>query len=77
MLKIDLKGYDFQMLLGAQQALLSGSIDVVWFEYNLHWLTDHAFSRDVFGLTKNGPYRFGKLAGTRIEFYDVGCFELD
>jgi len=77
MCKIDTEGYDFQVLLGAQQALLSGAIEIIQFEYNWRWLINHACLRDVFSLIKNSPYRFGKLVGTRIEFYEAWHFELD
>jgi FkbM family methyltransferase len=38
MLKIDAEGYDYYILLGAARLLRSGSVRVVQFEYNAHWI---------------------------------------
>jgi FkbM family methyltransferase len=77
MAKIDTEGFDLLVLRGAEQSLLAGRINVVQFEYNWRWLTNHACLRDVFDLISDKPYRFGKLVGNAVEFYEQWHFELD
>ena len=77
MVKIDTEGFDLLVLKGAEQSLQEGRISVVQFEYNWRWLINHASLRDVFDLISNKPYRFGKLLGNAVEFYDQWHFELD
>ena len=77
MVKIDTEGFDLLVLRGAEQSLLDGRIDVVQFEYNWRWLINHACLRDVFDLISDKPYRFGKLVGNAVEFYEQWHFELD
>lgn len=77
MVKIDTEGFDLLVLRGAEKSLHDGRIDVLQFEYNWRWLLNHACLRDVFDLISDKPYRFGKLSGGIIEFYDQWHFELD
>lgn len=77
MVKIDTEGFDLLVLRGAANALRSGRIDLIQFEYNWRWLLNHACLRDVFDLISDKPYRFGKLIGNGVEFYDQWHFELD
>lgn len=77
MMKIDTEGFDLLVLRGAENALNAGRIEVLQFEYNWRWLLNHASLRDVFDLIADKPYRFGKLVGETIEFYDGWHFELD
>lgn len=77
MVKIDTEGFDLLVLRGAEKSLRDGRIDVVQFEYNWRWLLNHACLRDVFDLISDKPYRFGKLSGGIIEFFDQWHFELD
>lgn len=75
--KVDTEGFDLSVLRGAEESLKGGLIEVVQFEYNWRWLQNHASLLDVFAFIEALPYRLGKLAGERIEFYDVWHFELD
>ena len=77
MVKIDTEGFDLLVLRGAEKALRDGRIDVVQFEYNWRWLINHACLRDVFDLILDKPYRFGRLVGNAVEFYDQWHLELD
>jgi FkbM family methyltransferase len=77
MLKIDTEGLDFDVLQGAQEALADGRIDLVQFEYNWRWFLHKASLLGVFNLMKDKPYRFGKLVGNSIAFYEGWHFELD
>ncbi len=77
MTKIDTEGFDLCVLKGAEKSLREGRIDVVQFEYNWRWLLNHACLRDVFDFISDKPYRFGKLVGEAIEFYEHWHFELD
>lgn len=77
MIKIDTEGFDFLVLKGAESALKQGAVEIIQFEYNWRWLLNHASLRDVFRLIEGKPYRFGKLVGPAIEFYDEWHFELD
>lgn len=77
MAKIDTEGFDLLVLRGAEQSLRDERIDVVQFEYNWRWLMNHACLRDVFTLISDKPYRFGKLVGNAVEFYEQWHFELD
>lgn len=76
-LKIDTEGFDFLVLKGAENALARGVFEGVQFEYNWRWLLNRASLRDVFSLVEGTPYRFGKLVGASIDFYDAWHFELD
>jgi FkbM family methyltransferase len=77
MVKIDTEGFDLLVLRGAEKSLRDGRIEIVQFEYNWRWLVNHACLRDVFDLVSDKPYRFGKLVGNAVEFYDQWHFELD
>lgn len=77
MMKIDTEGFDFLVLKGAEKTLSEGLIEIAQFEYNWRWLLNHVSLRDVFDLISDKPYRFGKLVGNSIEFYDQWHFELD
>lgn len=77
MVKIDAEGFDLLVLRGAEKSLHDGRIDIIQFEYNWRWLLNHACLRDVFDLISGKPYRFGKLVGNAVEFYDQWHFELD
>jgi FkbM family methyltransferase len=77
LLKIDTEGFDFDVLLGATEALSNGAIEIVQFEYNWRWLLNHRSLRDVFHFIKGKPYTFGKLNGESIEFHKSWHFEMD
>lgn len=77
MVKIDTEGFDLLVLKGAEKSLSEGVIELVQFEYNWRWLLNHSCLRDIFDLIADKPYRFGKLVGNSIEFYDQWHFELD
>ena len=77
MIKIDTEGADLLVLRGAEESLRFGRISIVQLEYNWRWLLNHGSLRDVFDFIANKPYRFGKLVGDTIEFYDEWHFELD
>lgn len=77
MLKVDVEGFDFKVLLGAEKALLNGSVGLVQFEYNWRWLINHHCLRDVFYFIENKPYKFGKLVGNKVIVFNHWHFELD
>ncbi|PUE17938.1 FkbM family methyltransferase [Limnohabitans sp. WS1] len=77
MMKVDTEGFDLFVLRGAVTSLSAGLIEVIQFEYNWRWLLNHACLRDIFDLIADKPYRFGKLVGESIEFYDEWHFEFD
>ena len=77
MLKIDVEGFDLGVMQGASTLLARGNVDVLQFEYNWRWLRTRTSLLDVFELIKGYPYRFGKLAGDHVAFYDAWHFELD
>jgi FkbM family methyltransferase len=77
MVKIDTEGFDLLVLKGGERALRERRIEVIQFEYNWRWLRNHASLRDVFDFVADKPYRLGKLAGERIEFFGEWHFELD
>lgn len=77
MVKIDTEGYDLNVLAGARQALLSGAVEVVQFEYNWRWLLNHASLRNVFELIEGTPYALGKLERRSIAFFNEWHFEMD
>jgi FkbM family methyltransferase len=77
LIKIDIEGFDYLALRGAEDMLKNGKVEIVQFEYNWRWLLNRASIRDVFVFLRDMPYRFGKLRRGRIEFYDEWHFELD
>lgn len=77
MVKVDTEGYDLNVLTGARQALLNGSIEIIQFEYNWRWLLNRASLRSVFDLIADTPYVFGKLERRSIAFFKNWHFELD
>lgn len=76
-LKIDTEGFDLNVLRGAERALTEGRVDLVQFEYNWRWLLNKANLLQVFELIKESPYRFGKLVGNSVIYFDKWHFELD
>lgn len=65
------------VLLGAEQALRAGLIEVWQFEYNHRWVANHSMLKDVFNFIEDKPYRLGKLFGNGIEICDSWHPELE
>lgn len=77
MLKIDVEGFDLDVIRGASDLIARGDIDVVQFEYNWRWLRTSTSLLEVFALIESLPYRFGRLGKDHIAFFDAWHFELD
>ncbi|MDG4550483.1 MAG: FkbM family methyltransferase [Candidatus Contendobacter sp.] len=75
--KSDTEGYDMSVLMGAQQSLREGRVEVWQFEYNYRWIANHHNLKDVFNLIEEMPYCLGKLYGNGIEIYEKWHPELD
>lgn len=61
MLKCDAEGHDMEIIRGAMELLISGSIAVLQFEYNHRWVFFRNFLRDVFIAVEKLPYKVAKL----------------
>lgn len=75
--KSDTEGYDMSVLIGAQQSLREGRVEVWQFEYNYRWTANHYSLKDVFNFIEDMPYCLGKLFGNGIEIYENWHPELD
>ena len=77
LLKIDAEGHDFDVIYGAQKALLSNNIEVIQFEYNWRWIYGRHFLRDAFELLSGYGYKIGKITPKGIQFQDKYIVELE
>lgn len=77
MVKIDTEEYDLLVLKGAEKSLQRGQIEIIQFEYYWRWLLNNTSPYNVFDYISSKPYRFGKLLGKTIEFFDEWHFELE
>jgi FkbM family methyltransferase len=75
--KCDTEGSDMSVLIGAEQSLRRGRIELWQFEYNHRWVSRHHTLKDVFALIQDMPYRLGKLHGNGIELYEGWHPELE
>lgn len=75
--KSDAEGYDLNILVGADETLRHGQVDVWQFEYNHRWVGGRSFLKDVFDFIADKPYLVGKLYGNGIEIYDSWHPELE
>lgn len=75
--KCDSEGYDLKILLGAEQTLQLGKLDVWQFEYNHRWVGARSFLKDVFNFIADKPYVLGKLYGNGVEVFDEWHPELE
>ena len=64
LLKIDTEGHELAVLKGARQALASGTIDVIQFEFNEMNVISRVFMKDFFDILPN--YRFFRLLGQGV-----------
>ena len=72
-LKIDVEGYDLEVLLGFRRALAAGAIDVVQFEYNPWTLIARHLLADFYDLLDPLGYAIGKIHPSGVDFrpYDL------
>ena len=70
-LKVDVEGYDLEVLLGFRGALEAGAVDVVQFEYNAWTLIGRHFLADFYDLLDPLGYAIGKVHPTRCRLPSV------
>ncbi len=75
--KSDTEGHDLSVLLGADETLRQGRVDVWQFEYHHRWVGGRSVLKDVFDFIADKPYLIGKLYGNGIEVYDLWHPELE
>jgi hypothetical protein len=75
--KIDVEGFDALVLRGAGQALATGAIEIVQFEYNWRWLLNAQSLYSVFRHVECLPYRLGKQVNGGLVFFEAWHQELD
>ena len=75
--KVDTEGNDPNVLAGAQNALRSGRIGAIQFEYNYLWLNNRFSLGQIFRMIDGMDYRLGKIVPNGVELYDSWHFELD
>lgn len=75
--KVDVEGFDANVIAGARSALALGQIDVLQFEYNWRWAVTGATLRSVFDRIEGTPYRVGKLAGQRLLMFEAWHMEME
>jgi FkbM family methyltransferase len=61
MLKIDVEGYELEVLKGAESLLVSGRIKMIQFEYGMTYVDARIYLRDIFTYFSNKPYKIFKL----------------
>ena len=77
LMKIDAEGHDMAVLKGCTEALRTGALKAVQFEYNHRWIAARAFLRDAFELAQPFGYHVGQVRPDGIEIYDQWHFELE
>jgi FkbM family methyltransferase len=77
LLKIDVEGHDFDVILGATQMLRRAAIDVLQFEYNQRWIGPRRCLHDAFMLLEPLGYAVGKVTPKGIEFYAEWHWEME
>jgi len=77
LVKCDTEGNDMNVLMGAEETLCQGKIDILQFEYNHRWIIGKHFLKDVFDFIEDKPYLIGKLYGEGIEVYERWHPELE
>jgi FkbM family methyltransferase len=75
--KSDVEGFDMDVLLGAENILKEGRCDIWQFEYNIRWVNNRSFLKDVFNFIEDKPYKLGKLYGNGIDVYEQWHPELE
>lgn len=77
MIKIDVEGHDFEVLLGARETLADGKVDCIQFEYNHRWISAGRSLRDVFDLIRGTSYRLARVVPGGLELIPSWNSELD
>lgn len=75
--KVDTEGNDFNVLLGAQDAMARKAITAIQIEYNWRWIEFGHFLKKVFDLVTPLGYCVGKITGRGVEYYEEWHPELD
>lgn len=60
-LKIDVEGHELKVLKGAEEALNTGKIKTIQFEYNIFWQKSGSKLEEVFNLLSSIKYKFSRL----------------
>ena len=77
LLKIDAKGHDYDVLVGARDLIERGAIEVIQFEYNQRWIYGGRFLRDVFQLLADTDYAIGKVTPRGIQWQEEYDWRLE
>jgi len=75
--KSDTEGNDFNILLGAEEAMKKGIIDIWQFEYNVKWIYARHFLKDVFCFIEDKDYVLAKISKNGVEIFDEWHPELE
>ena len=69
LLKIDVEGHDFDVILGAEKLLNEMKISIIQFEYNWRWIYGKHFLQEAFHFFDERNYCIGKVIPKGIQFY--------
>jgi FkbM family methyltransferase len=76
-IKSDTEGHDFKVILGAEDSLKNGVIDIWQFEYNSKWINARNYLKDVFDFVEDMDYFVGKISKNGVEVFDKWHPELE
>lgn len=69
-MKVDVEGFEMDVLRGAQGMIYEKRISIIQFEYGGTYLDSHIFLKDVFDFFKAAGYSFYKLMPRRVARID-------
>lgn len=77
LIKIDTEGNDLNVIMGCHDSLRLKVIDIIQFEYGVHWLNFGHTLRDCMNFSTSLGYKFGKLTSGTVELYSEWHPELE
>ena len=75
LIKIDAEGTDAKIIAGMVDLLQRGGVDLVQFEYSVHFIRTRSFLSDIFQIAERFGYRVALLTAHAVEFHD--CWHPD
>ena len=75
LIKIDAEGTDAKIIAGMARLLERGGVDLVQFEYSVHFIRTRSFLSDIFQIADRFGYRVALLTAQAVEFQE--CWHPD
>ena len=74
-IKIDAEGADPDVIRGMERLLRNGGVEMVQFEYSIHFVRTRSYLMDIFEIGEANGYRVALLTPTHLEFHE--CWHPD